>query len=85
MADLRRLIAWCERERLGPLSDLTRHDLLAYRPSGCKQCRLLSGPPTRRSLCIRSTSIKTRQSAPLDPLEQSRTKDIRPFATSDSS
>jgi integrase/recombinase XerC len=31
LADLRRLIAWCERERLGPLSDLTRHDLLAYR------------------------------------------------------
>jgi integrase/recombinase XerC len=31
LADLRRLIAWCERERLGPLSDLTRHDLLTYR------------------------------------------------------
>jgi hypothetical protein len=31
LAELRRLIAWCERERLGPLSDLTRHDLLAYR------------------------------------------------------
>jgi len=31
LADLRRLIAWCEREQLGPLSDLTRHDLLAYR------------------------------------------------------
>jgi integrase/recombinase XerC len=31
LADLRRLIAWCEREGLGPLSDLTRHDLLAYR------------------------------------------------------
>jgi integrase/recombinase XerC len=31
LADLRRLIAWCEREQLGPLSDLTRLDLLAYR------------------------------------------------------
>lgn len=31
LADLRRLIAWCAREHLGPLSDLTRHDLLAYR------------------------------------------------------
>ena len=31
LADLRRLIAWCEREGLGPLSDLTRRDLLAYR------------------------------------------------------
>jgi len=30
LGDLRRLIAWCEREQLGPLSDLTRHDLLAY-------------------------------------------------------
>ena len=28
---MRRLIAWCEREQLGPLSDLTHHDLLAYR------------------------------------------------------
>ena len=31
LADLRRLIAWCAQEQLGPLSDLTRHDLLAYR------------------------------------------------------
>jgi integrase/recombinase XerC len=31
LGDLRRLIAWCEREQLGALSDLTRHDLLAYR------------------------------------------------------
>ncbi|AOJ05760.1 integrase [Burkholderia mayonis] len=29
--ELRRLIAWCEAQGLGPLSDLTRHDLLAYR------------------------------------------------------
>ncbi|MCX4163586.1 MULTISPECIES: tyrosine-type recombinase/integrase [Paraburkholderia] len=31
LADLRRLIAWCAHQQLGPLSDLTRHDLLAYR------------------------------------------------------
>ncbi|TCK84020.1 tyrosine-type recombinase/integrase [Paraburkholderia sp. BL9I2N2] len=30
-AELRRLVAWCETHQLGPLSDLTRHDLLAYR------------------------------------------------------
>jgi integrase/recombinase XerC len=30
-AELRRLVAWCEAHQLGPLSDLTRHDLLAYR------------------------------------------------------
>jgi len=38
LADLRRLIAWCEHEQLGPLSDLTRHDLLAY-------CRTLERQP----------------------------------------
>lgn len=31
VADLKRLIAWCERDQPGPLSDLTRNDLLAYR------------------------------------------------------
>lgn len=30
-ADLRRLIGWCRDRHLGPLSDLTRNDLLAYR------------------------------------------------------
>jgi integrase/recombinase XerC len=30
-AELQRLVAWCEIHQLGPLSDLTRHDLLAYR------------------------------------------------------
>jgi len=29
--ELRRLVTWCEAQRLGPLSDLTRHNLLAYR------------------------------------------------------
>ncbi|MBB5402666.1 tyrosine-type recombinase/integrase [Paraburkholderia youngii] len=31
VTELRRLAAWCRRERLGPLSDLTRQDLMAYR------------------------------------------------------
>lgn len=30
-ADLRRLIGWCRDRHLGPFSDLTRNDLLAYR------------------------------------------------------
>lgn len=30
-ADLRRLVGWCRDRQLGPLSDLTRNDLLAYR------------------------------------------------------
>lgn len=30
-ADLRRLIGWCRDRHLGPLSDLTRNDLLAWR------------------------------------------------------
>jgi integrase/recombinase XerC len=29
--ELRRLVAWCEAQQLGPLSDLTRDNLLAYR------------------------------------------------------
>jgi len=29
--ELRRLVSGCEAQQLGPLSDLTRHDLLAYR------------------------------------------------------
>jgi site-specific recombinase XerD len=31
VTELRRLAAWCRRERLGPFSDLTRQDLMAYR------------------------------------------------------
>ncbi|MBC8750998.1 MULTISPECIES: tyrosine-type recombinase/integrase [Paraburkholderia] len=31
VTELRRLAAWCTRERLGPFSDLTRRDLIAYR------------------------------------------------------
>jgi site-specific recombinase XerD len=30
-SELRRLAAWCGREQLGPFSDLTRQDLMAYR------------------------------------------------------
>jgi integrase/recombinase XerC len=31
VTELRRLAAWCRREGLGPFSDLTRQDLIAYR------------------------------------------------------
>ncbi|WP_042261748.1 tyrosine-type recombinase/integrase [Paraburkholderia heleia] len=31
VTELRRLAAWCRREHLGPFSDLTRQDLMAYR------------------------------------------------------
>ncbi|MGF6732018.1 integrase/recombinase XerC [Paraburkholderia youngii] len=31
LTELRRLAAWCRREQLGPFSDLTRQDLMAYR------------------------------------------------------
>lgn len=31
LAELRRLILWCDRHQLGPLSDLTRDNLLTYR------------------------------------------------------
>jgi integrase/recombinase XerC len=31
--ELQRLVTWCEAQQLGPLSDLTRHNLLAYRQS----------------------------------------------------
>jgi integrase/recombinase XerC len=31
VTELRRLAAWCRREQLGPFSDLTRQDLMAYR------------------------------------------------------
>jgi integrase/recombinase XerC len=31
LAELRRLIGWCDRHQLGPLSDLTRQNLLTYR------------------------------------------------------
>ncbi|MGF6855464.1 tyrosine-type recombinase/integrase [Paraburkholderia sp. CI3] len=31
LSELRRLVAWCRREGLGPFSDLTRQDLIAYR------------------------------------------------------
>ncbi|MFM0303485.1 tyrosine-type recombinase/integrase [Paraburkholderia sediminicola] len=33
LAELRRLILWCDRHQLGPLSDLTRDNLLTYRTS----------------------------------------------------
>lgn len=44
-ADLRRLINWCRDHGLGPLSDLTRNDLLAYRENllGARVVTMLDG------------------------------------------
>ncbi len=47
-AELRRLIAWCEAHHLGPLSDLTRHDLLAYRQALRKPHRDAAGCPPQK-------------------------------------
>jgi integrase/recombinase XerC len=77
LADLRRLIAWCERERLGPLSDLTRHDLLAYRreveqvpatgeltAAGTHQ----RGRPGRPGAAVRSAAVPARALAVVSSL-----------------
>jgi integrase/recombinase XerC len=68
LGDLRRLIAWCEREQLGPLSDLTRHDLLAYR-------RALERQPEHGSAIGEQASTGThhrgRRAHPGGPHEQS--------------
>lgn len=47
-AELRRLVAWCELHQLGPLSDLTRHDLLAYRQALRGPAREPAGEAPRR-------------------------------------
>jgi len=68
LGDLRRLIAWCEREQLGPLSDLTRHDLLAY-------CRALERQAEHGAAIDEQTSPSTRHQGrhrhPGGPREQS--------------
>jgi integrase/recombinase XerC len=56
LGDLRRLIAWCEQEQLGPLSDLTRHDLLAYR-------RALEHEPKHGPAISEQTPLSTRHPA----------------------
>lgn len=68
LADLHRLIAWCEQEQLGPLSDLTRHDLLAYR-------RALENEPKHGPAIGEETPLSTRhperRAHPGGPHEQS--------------
>ena len=68
LADLRRLITWCEQEQLGPLSDLTRHDLLAYR-------RALEHGPKHGSAIGEETPLNNRhperRAHPGGPREQS--------------
>ncbi|MGF6755640.1 tyrosine-type recombinase/integrase [Paraburkholderia sp. GAS42] len=77
LADLRRLITWCERERLGPLSDLTRHDLLAYR-------RALELQPGHGPVIGEETPPGTRQRArhghPVTPRERSAAVPSRALA-----
>ena len=46
--ELRRLVGWCESRQLGPLSDLTRHDLLAYRQALRQPAADTVGDTTRR-------------------------------------
>ncbi|MGF6851666.1 tyrosine-type recombinase/integrase [Paraburkholderia sp. CI3] len=47
LSELRRLAAWCTRERLGPFSDLTRQDLIAYRDALQAPRHDAAGPVTR--------------------------------------
>jgi len=57
-AELRRLVTWCELHQRGPLSDLTRHDLLAYRQMLRKP--VLDGegdPPRRHSEALQSRAL----------------------------
>ncbi|SOE84459.1 Site-specific recombinase XerD [Burkholderia sp. YR290] len=44
--ELRRLIGWCEAHRRGPLSDLTRDDLLAFRQTLAPPCSTGGTPST---------------------------------------
>jgi integrase/recombinase XerC len=48
--ELRRLVAWCDMHGLGPLSDLTRHDLLAYRQALRRPPQEVSGDGQRRKV-----------------------------------
>jgi integrase/recombinase XerC len=48
-AELQRLISWCDMHQLGPLSDLTRHDLLAYRQALRKLPPETSGEAHRKA------------------------------------
>lgn len=73
LADLRRLIAWCERERLGPLSDLTRHDLLAYR-------REVEQAPAFDELTSAGPRHPARHSRPVAPRERSAAVPARALA-----
>ncbi|KVP43451.1 tyrosine-type recombinase/integrase [Burkholderia ubonensis] len=47
VTEIRRLAAWCIAHELGPLSDLTRHDLLAYRRALHHPARDVNGADAR--------------------------------------
>jgi len=49
-ADLRRLIGWCRDRQLGPLSDLTRNDLLAWRDTLRQPRATMAGDGRQRAM-----------------------------------
>nr|WP_322034028.1 tyrosine-type recombinase/integrase [Paraburkholderia sp. J76] len=62
VTELRRLAVWCQREHLGPLSDLTRQDLMAYRDAiqapqhhGDGKTRRAAPASTSRALAVVSS------------------------------
>nr|WP_233889074.1 tyrosine-type recombinase/integrase [Paraburkholderia flagellata] len=62
VTELRRLAAWCRREHLGPFSDLTRQDLMAYRDAiqapqhhGDGKTRRAAPATTSRALAVVSS------------------------------
>jgi integrase/recombinase XerC len=57
-AELRRLVAWCEQHQRGPLSDLTRHDLLAYRQTLRRPMQDAAGDtPRKMSEALQSRAL----------------------------
>ena len=64
-ANLRRLIGWCRNRHLGPLSDLTRNDLLAWRDhlrmvrvsADSRQCAAAAGELTQARVLAVAASL----------------------------
>lgn len=68
-ADLRRLINWCRDRHLGPLSDLTRNDLLAYRDH-LRTARTIVAPDGRQRAAAPGERTQTRALAVVASLYQ---------------
>jgi len=58
-ADLRRLIGWCRDRHLGPLSDLTRNDLLAWRDA-LRTARATVAPDGRQQVAAKGERTQAR-------------------------